>query len=34
VVLKAWKTILACQQENGKVGWVQIVGKILERVSF
>ena len=26
VVLKAWKAILACQQENGKVGWVQNIG--------
>ena len=26
VVLKAWETILACQQENGKVGWVQNIG--------
>jgi rhamnogalacturonyl hydrolase YesR len=25
-VLKAWKAILACQQENGKVGWVQNIG--------
>jgi rhamnogalacturonyl hydrolase YesR len=26
VVVKAWKAILACQQENGKVGWVQNIG--------
>jgi rhamnogalacturonyl hydrolase YesR len=26
VVLKAWEAILACQQENGKVGWVQNIG--------
>lgn len=26
VVLKAWKAILNCQQENGKVGWVQNIG--------
>jgi rhamnogalacturonyl hydrolase YesR len=26
VVLKAWKAIVACQQENGKVGWVQNIG--------
>ena len=26
VVVKAWKAILACQQENGKVGWVQTIG--------
>jgi unsaturated rhamnogalacturonyl hydrolase len=26
VVLKAWDAILACQQENGKVGWVQNIG--------
>jgi rhamnogalacturonyl hydrolase YesR len=26
VVLKAWKAIFACQQENGKVGWVQNIG--------
>jgi rhamnogalacturonyl hydrolase YesR len=26
VVLKAWKAISACQQENGKVGWVQNIG--------
>jgi rhamnogalacturonyl hydrolase YesR len=26
VVLKAWKAILACQQESGKVGWVQNIG--------
>ncbi len=25
-VLKAWKAIMACQQENGKVGWVQNIG--------
>jgi rhamnogalacturonyl hydrolase YesR len=25
-VLKAWKAILACQAENGKVGWVQNIG--------
>jgi len=23
VVLKAWKGILACQQENGRVDWIQ-----------
>jgi rhamnogalacturonyl hydrolase YesR len=26
LVLKAWEAILACQQENGKVGWVQNIG--------
>jgi unsaturated rhamnogalacturonyl hydrolase len=26
VVVKAWKAISACQQENGKVGWVQNIG--------
>jgi len=26
VVVKAWKAILKCQQENGKVGWVQNIG--------
>lgn len=26
IVLKAWEAILACQQENGKVGWVQNIG--------
>lgn len=25
-VLKAWNAILACQQEDGKVGWVQNIG--------
>ena len=25
-VLKAWNAILACQQEKGKVGWVQNIG--------
>ena len=25
-VLKAWKAIAECQQENGKVGWVQNIG--------
>jgi rhamnogalacturonyl hydrolase YesR len=25
-VMKAWKAILACQKENGKVGWVQNIG--------
>jgi rhamnogalacturonyl hydrolase YesR len=25
-VLKAWNAILACQQESGKVGWVQNIG--------
>ncbi len=25
-VLKAWKSIAECQQENGKVGWVQNIG--------
>ena len=26
VVLKAWKALEACQQSNGKVGWVQNIG--------
>jgi rhamnogalacturonyl hydrolase YesR len=26
VVVKAWNAILTCQQENGKVGWVQNIG--------
>ncbi len=26
VVIKAWNAILKCQQENGKVGWVQNIG--------
>ena len=26
VVTKAWKAILSCQKENGKVGWVQNIG--------
>ncbi len=26
VVIKAWNAIAACQQENGKVGWVQGIG--------
>jgi hypothetical protein len=26
IVTKAWKAILKCQQENGKVGWVQNIG--------
>jgi rhamnogalacturonyl hydrolase YesR len=26
VVKKAWKAILSCQNENGKVGWVQNIG--------
>lgn len=26
VVLKAWKALEACQQENGKIGWVQNIG--------
>lgn len=26
VVLKAWKAIAACQQVDGKVGWVQNIG--------
>lgn len=26
VVIKAWKAIAACQQPNGKVGWVQNIG--------
>jgi len=26
IVTKAWKAILQCQQENGKVGWVQNIG--------
>ena len=25
-VTKAWNAILQCQQENGKVGWVQNIG--------
>lgn len=25
-VVKAWKAMLACQKENGKVGWVQNIG--------
>lgn len=25
-VLKAWKAMVACQQESGKVGWVQNIG--------
>ena len=26
VVIKAWEAIAACQQESGKVGWVQNIG--------
>lgn len=26
IVLKAWKSILACQKEDGKIGWVQNIG--------
>jgi rhamnogalacturonyl hydrolase YesR len=26
VVLKAWKGIMGCQKENGKIGWVQNIG--------
>ncbi|MFY7900791.1 MAG: glycoside hydrolase family 88/105 protein [Chitinophagaceae bacterium] len=26
LVVKAWNAIVACQQENGKVGWVQNIG--------
>ena len=26
VVSKSWKAIMACQKENGKVGWVQNIG--------
>jgi unsaturated rhamnogalacturonyl hydrolase len=25
-VLKAWKSLAGCQQENGKIGWVQNIG--------
>jgi rhamnogalacturonyl hydrolase YesR len=26
VVTKSWQAIMACQKENGKVGWVQNIG--------
>jgi len=25
-IMKAWKGLAACQQESGKVGWVQNIG--------